>query len=101
VLCFDLNGTGVVNHVWFTMGGGMATHTILSFYVDDEVEPSIAFAPTVGLASDASEDTVTPWGNEVSLCQPTALQRIFSLPLVVSRIEHGRARTLSVCEQTL
>ena len=70
MLCFDLNGTGVVNHVWFTMGGGMAAHTILSFYVDDEIDPSIAFAPTVGLASDAPEDTVTPWGNEVGCAAP-------------------------------
>lgn len=68
VLCFDMNGTGVVNHVWFTMGGGMAAHTVLSFYVDDEIVPSIAFTPTVGLASDAPEDHTTPWGTEVSDC---------------------------------
>jgi hypothetical protein len=43
-LCYDLNATGVVQHMWFTMGAG--------------------FSPTTGISSAAPEDTTTPWGTE-------------------------------------
>lgn len=87
VLCFDMNGTGVVNHVWFTMGGGMAAHTVLSFFVDDEIIPSIAFTPTLGLASDAPEDRATPWGTDVSDCH--ALQQNCSIARPLATMHHG------------
>eukprot|EP00037_Helgoeca_nana_P012113 m.109374 g.109374 ORF g.109374 m.109374 type:complete len:401 (+) comp21260_c0_seq2:1-1203(+) len=64
VLCFDMNGTGVVNHIWFTLGGEVAEHAVLAFYIDNEPVPSIEFSPTVGLAGAAPEDRTTPWGTE-------------------------------------
>lgn len=64
MLCYDINATGVVQHVWFTMGGGMAEHTTLAFFVDNEVEASIEFTPGVGLSSAAPEDETAPWGSE-------------------------------------
>ena len=65
VLCYDINATGVVQHVWFTMGGGMAEHVKLAFFVDNEEDPSIEFTPGVGLASAAPEDETSPWGTEL------------------------------------
>lgn len=62
VLFYDLNGTGVVQHMWFTMGAGMAEHLTLAFYIDNESEPSIEFTPGVGLAGAAPEDDTSPWG---------------------------------------
>jgi hypothetical protein len=61
-LLYDLNGTGVVQHMWFTMGNGMDAHTTLSFYVDNEEKPSIEFTPGVGMVSAAPEDNTSPWG---------------------------------------
>jgi len=62
ILCYDMNATGVVQHVWFTMGANMAQHTLLAFYIDNEVDPSIEFTPGVGLGSAAPEDNTAPWG---------------------------------------
>jgi hypothetical protein len=61
-----MNGTGVVNHIWFTLGGEVAEHAVLAFYIDNEPVPSIEFSPTVGLAGAAPEDKTTPWGTEVN-----------------------------------
>ena len=69
VVLYDLNtttpsGGGVVDHMWFTMGGGMAQHVVLSVYVDDEPIASIQFSPTKGLAMAGPEDNTAPWGTE-------------------------------------
>jgi hypothetical protein len=63
VLCYDLNSTGFVQHVWFTMGENMAEFVTLSFFIDNEIEPSISFSPGVGLTSAAPEDNTSPWGS--------------------------------------
>lgn len=65
ILCYDLNATGVVQHVWWTMGSGMSQHMTLAFYIDNEAEPSIEFTPGVGLGSAAPEDDTSPWGTSL------------------------------------
>lgn len=67
VLCFELNATGWVNHLWFTGPAhvrGVAPR--LRVYVDGEQVPSIDAPVDEGLTSSAPEtDGAAPWGTRL------------------------------------
>lgn len=63
VTCYELNATGVVTHVWFTIGTPM--HARLRFYIDGESTPSIDIMAMEGLASIGYDDDTNPWGTEL------------------------------------
>jgi hypothetical protein len=58
--CFDLNATGFVTHLWFTIGNGYTAR--LKIYVDNEATPSIDVDVAQGLASIGWGDETAPWG---------------------------------------
>jgi hypothetical protein len=58
--CFDLNATGFVTHLWFTIGNDYTAR--LKIYIDNEAVPSIDVDIAQGLASIGWADEMAPWG---------------------------------------
>jgi len=54
---------GVMTHFWATAGSGILEKTTVRYYVDGEMNASIAFLPPLACGT-ADDETHAPWGNK-------------------------------------